>query len=135
MIGLDTNLVVRYLVQDDPKQSKQATHAIEKAATEGKMLVISQVTLCEIIWVLERCYSLNKEELVTVIKQILKTQQINVEQDTVARQALHDFQEKEGVDFSDCLIGKQNAAKGCVFTYTLDKKAAQRLSETFKALP
>jgi predicted nucleic-acid-binding protein len=135
MIGLDTNVVVRYLVQDDPKQSKQATQAIEKAAAEGKTLAISQVTLCEIVWVLERCYSLGKKELVAVIKQILKTQQINVEQDTVARQALHDFEEKEGVDFSDCLIGRQNAAKGCAFTYTLNKKAAQRLSETFKALP
>lgn len=132
MIGLDTNVVIRYLVQDDPKQAGLANRIIEKAVTRGEMLGISQVTLCEIVWVLERCYSLDREGVIGVLKQLLQTQQIRVEQDTVARQALRDFEQHEGVDFSDCLIGRQNAFNDCSFTYTFDKKAAKKLHATFK---
>jgi predicted nucleic-acid-binding protein len=127
MIGLDTNFVIRYLVQDDPKQSAQASRLIANAVTNGVMLGISQVTLCEIIWVLEQCYSVNKSDLIIVLKQLLQTQQIRVENDTIAWQALRDFEQHSGVDFSDCLIGRQNEANDCFFTYTFDKHAAKKL--------
>jgi predicted nucleic-acid-binding protein len=132
MIGLDTNVVVRYLVQDEPKQSEQANRIIEKAVVDGETLGISQVTLCEIVWVLERCYSVSKKELIDVLKQLLQTQQIRVEHDAIARQALRDFEHHAGVDFSDCLIGRQNAFNDCSFTYTFDKNAAKKLHATFK---
>ena len=132
MIGLDTNVVVRYLVQDDLKQSELANSIIEKAIVEGQTLRISQVTLCEIVWVLERCYEVSKKEIVGVLKQLLQTQQILVEQDGVARQALSDFEHHSGVDVSDCLIGRQNISSDCSFTYTFDKNAAKKLRATFK---
>lgn len=134
MIGLDTNVIIRYLVQDDVKQSKQASRIIENAIAKGETLKISQVTLCEIVWVLERVYSVSKKELIHVLKQLLHTQQIQIEHDTVARQALRDFEHHAGVDFSDCLIGRQNAFHDCSFTYTFDKNAANKLHVTFKMI-
>src|ERR1700691_5257035 len=105
MIGLDTNVVVRYLAQDDPEQSKQANHIIENAVANGETFGISQITLCEIIWVLDRCYNSSKKEIIEVLKQLLKTQNIRIEKDAVVWQALQDFEHDEGIDFSDCLIG------------------------------
>lgn len=134
MIGLDTNVIVRYLVQDEPEQSDQANRLIEKAVANGETFWISQITLCEIVWVLERCYSSSKTELIDVIKQLLQTQRIRVEHDDVARQALRDFEHHEGVDFSDCLIGRQNSSNDCFFTYTFDKKAAKKLHAIFKLI-
>lgn len=133
MIGLDTNVVIRYLVQDDPIQAKQASRIIEELVAKGEILRISQVTLCEIVWVLERCYHLDKKELIEVIKQLLQTQQICIEHSDVARQALKDYECYSKVDFSECLIGCQNIFNDCVFTYTFDKNAA-KLS-TFKPVP
>jgi predicted nucleic-acid-binding protein len=132
MIGLDTNVIIRYLVQDEPKQSKQANGIIETAIAEGLKLSISQVTLCEVVWVLERCYHVHKMELINVIKQLLKTQQIQVEHESVAQEALLDFEHHTSVDFSDCLIGRQNTNNGCIITYTFDKQAAKKLNDTFK---
>ena len=131
MIGLDTNVVVRYLVQDEPKQSARASHIIEKAVKDGELLWICQVTLCEIVWVLERCYSISRNELIRVIEQLLQTQQMRIEKDDVVWQALRDFEHHHNTDFSDCLIGRQNALNECNFTYTFDKNAANKLN-TFK---
>lgn len=132
MIGLDTNMVVRYLVQDEPKQSKCANRLIEKTVADREVLGISLVTLCEIVWVLERCYGLIRTELIDVLKQLLQTQSIWIEHDVVVRQALRDFESRTAIDFSDCLIGRQNEVNGCSFTYTFDKNAAKKLHTMFK---
>lgn len=134
MIGLDTNVIIRYLVQDEPKQSEQANRIIEKAVSEGEILAISQITLCEIVWVLESCYETSKKELIKILDQLLQTQQIRVEHDNIARQAVRDFEHYSGVDFSDCLIGRQNVYIGCSFTYTFDKSAARKLHTSFKSV-
>jgi len=135
MIGLDTNVVIRYLVQDDPSQTKRANQLIENLTHAGETLWICQITLCEIFWVLERCYKLNKQELVNVLTSLLQTRQFHVEGDDVAWQALKDYERNSSVDFSDCLIGRQNAHCECVHTYTFDKNAAKQLSATFKPIP
>lgn len=133
MIGLDTNVLVRYLVQDDPKQSALASRIIERTVTGGEFLWICQVTLCEVVWVLERCYSVSKSELIKVIEQLLQTQQMKIENDDIVWHALRDFEHHKNIDFSDCLIGRQNAFNKCVFTYTFDKNAANKLN-TFKPI-
>lgn len=89
-------------------------------------------SLCEIVLVLESCYSATKHEIIDVVKQLLQTQQIKIENDPIARQALRDFEHHPGVDFSDCLIGRQNASNECSFAYTFDKNAAKKLHATFK---
>lgn len=132
MIGLDTNVIVRYLVQDDPKQSKAANRIIEHAVSNDELLGISLVTLCELVWVLESCYQTTKEEIISLIKQLLQIRQAWIENDDVVRQALHDFELHTGIDFADCLIGRQNIANDCAFTYTFDKLAAKKLNGAFK---
>lgn len=132
MIGLDTNVIIRYLVQDEPQQSMKANHIIEKAVADEEILIISQITLCEMVWVLESCYALTKKEIIEVLNKILHTHQIRIEQDDVVRHALRDFSHFDNVDFSDCLIGRQNISKGCSFTYTFDKNAAKKLNSLFK---
>lgn len=134
MMGLDTNVVVRYLVQDDPKQAQIANRFIEKAVAHGEILWICQVTLCEVVWVLESCYNIDKGQLINVVKQLLRTQQIQIEKADVVWQALHDFSHHRGADFSDCLIGRQNASHECAFTYTFDKNAAKKLNTMFRLI-
>ena len=132
MIGIDTNVIVRYIVQDDTEQSGRANRMIEKAIANKETIKISQVTLCELVWVLERCYDVSKKEVVAVLKQLLQTRQIHVEGEQTARIALQDFERHKGIDFSDCLIAHQNIANHCSYTYTFDKKAAKQLPEIFK---
>ncbi len=133
IVGLDTNVVIRYIVQDHPEQSKRANRCIESWIKQGKALRICQIALSEIYWVLERCYKLSKPELISVLSALLQTKQIQIEQDNVVWQALRDF-ENSSVGFSDCLIGRQNASCECSATFTFDKEATKQLT-TFTLVP
>lgn len=134
MIGLDTNVVIRFLIQDDPVQCKKANQFIEKQIATGETFWICQVTLCEVFWVLEKCYKLGKKELVNVLSSLLQTRQIQIEHDVLAWQALRDYEKSSKVGFPDCLIGKLNAYHECTYTYTFDKDAAKQLTSTFKMI-
>ncbi len=123
MIGLDTNVVIRYLVQDDKKQSAAATRFIEKSLTTDVPGYINHITLCEIVWVLQRCYDVTKQQLRDVIEGLLTTKQLIVENVEVAWKALRAY-DANGADFCDALIGQANIYSGCERTVTFDKKAA-----------
>ncbi len=123
MIGLDTNVVIRYLVQDDKKQSAAATRFIERSLTADVPGYINQITLCEIVWVLERCYGATKLQVRNIIEGLLTTRQLQVENTEVAWKALHAF-DANSADFSDALIGRKNIHDGCARTVSFDKKAA-----------
>jgi predicted nucleic-acid-binding protein len=75
MIGLDTNVLVRYLTQDDPGQARKATHVIETAVEQGELLSITSLVLCELVWVLEDAYGYGRRDLQTVLERILRTAQ------------------------------------------------------------
>jgi predicted nucleic-acid-binding protein len=128
MIGLDTNVLIRYLTQDDPKQSATANHFIKKSVSHGENLWIGLITLCETVWVLERAYSLSKSEITEVLRSLLSTKQIQFQEKDSVWQALGDFEESRNVSFSDCLIGRQNLSHECSHTYTFDKEAAKKLT-------
>lgn len=134
MIGLDTNVFVRYITQDDPAQSERVNKQIEKWIREGKTLWISQIILCEVYWVLERCYKQKKEEIITVFTEMLNMEHIQIEQQEVFRLALNDYRIGSKAVFTDCLIGRQNVFQGCSRTYTFDKAAAKSLPLFFHAL-
>lgn len=123
MIGLDTNVVIRYLVQDDKKQSALATRFIEKTLTVEAPGYINHVTLCEITWVLQRCYGVTKAQLKAIIESVLTTKQLLVENVEVVWKALRAFN-ANNADFCDALIGQANIHDGCEHTVTFDKKAA-----------
>ena len=123
MIGLDTNVVIRYLVQDDKKQSAAATRFIEKSLTADVPGYINHITLCEIVWVLQRCYDVTKQQLRDIIEGLLTTKQFIVENVEVAWKALRGY-DANRADFCDALIGQANIHSGCEHTVTFDKKAA-----------
>jgi predicted nucleic-acid-binding protein len=124
MIGLDTNVLIRYIMQDDEKQGLQAGQIIDMAISQKSMLMVTLVVLCEIVWVLSYHYKLTRQEIITFIKHLLHAEQIEVENRQLALSALEVYQSSKA-DFSDCLIGLTNQFQGCTTTYTFDKKAAQ----------
>ena len=121
MTGLDTNVLVRYVTQDDRKQAAAASSVIDSAAEDGELLVIHPVVICELVWVLESAYDLSKPELAAVLEQILRTAQFEVLQKDTAWRALADYKSGRG-DFSDYLIGRANSEAGAAQTVTFDKK-------------
>lgn len=123
MIGIDTNVIIRYIVQDDPAQSLLATKFIETKCTSKSPGYINIIVLCEIVWVLKRAYNYDKQVIVEVLSKLLSLKEIVVERSAEVSIALKEF--KSGnADFVDYLIGVVNNQKGCDLTYTLDKKAA-----------
>ena len=122
MIGLDTDIVVRYITQDDPAQSKKATHLIESLSAEAPGF-ITLVALVEVVWVLEKSYSATKRQIVDVLETLLRTKELIVERAEVVARALVLFVISRA-DFSDCLIARCAQAAQCEYTLTFDKVAA-----------
>ena len=122
MIGLDTNVIVRYIVQDDSKQSEQATHLIETRLSMEQPGFLSLITLIETTWVLASCYQQNKLQVIAILRQLTTTRQIQVERSDITHQAIKRFEAGNG-DFSDAIICLINADNGCNETVTFDKKA------------
>ncbi len=107
MIGLDTNVMIRYLVQDDPIQSPLATHLIEETCSEFEPCFICHIVLCEIIWVLKTCYKTPKENLIEIIRTLLEVKQLSLQQPQVVWETLQLYQ-KFTADFSDILLMNRN---------------------------
>jgi predicted nucleic-acid-binding protein len=120
MIGLDTNLLIRYLTQDDPAQSRKAAAVVEQALSGGSSLFINHIVLCEVIWVLDRAYGFTRNTLGDVLENILQGKQFEIEDKPTAWQALNDFKASKA-DYADCLIGAKNRKAGCTTTLTLDR--------------
>lgn len=121
MIGLDTNVLVRFLVEDDVHQAKRARELIEQTA-DKEPLFINQIVLCELVWVLSYAYDYPKPTLLDVLEKILSTKQFEIEEREVVWAALMSYK-KTKADFSDCLLGTKNHQLGCTYTATFDQKA------------
>ena len=124
MTGIDTNILVRYIVQDDKAQAAKATRLIESKCTARSPGYINIIVLCELVWVLKRAYSYKKRIIIDVLSTLLSVQEISVERSAEVSIALEEFSSGNG-DFVDYLIAVINSQKGCDFTYTLDRTAAQ----------
>ena len=122
MIGIDTNVLIRYIVQDDPGQSRIATRVIEEKLSPENKGFVSSVVLCEVVWVLKRFYRQPKEQLLLVVKTILETEVFEVEHRDCAWRAYYDFDEGDA-DFSDYYIAQVNKVYGASFTVTFDETA------------
>ncbi len=123
MIGLDTNVLVRYIVQDDAEQARAAAYLIEGRCTAQAPGYVSVPVLVELVWVLTAAYRYEKPVVAAVIRQVLLTAEFLVEDREAAWAALREF-ETAGVDFADGLIAHRNHARGCAQTYTFDRRAA-----------
>ena len=124
MIGLDTNILLRYITQDDPRQSSRATRLIERRCTKQSRGRITLIVLCELVWVMRGAYRYSKSQIVAVLDQILVTAEFEIENEELAWKALEAW--KTGpADYSDYLLVFSNQAAGCEQTYTFDAKLAR----------
>lgn len=128
MIGLDTNVLVRYFTQDDPRQSKAANQLIARL-TKQSPAFITLVTLCELIWVLEISYSTPRHQWLKIVETILQSDELEIENKPIAWKALASCRES-AADFSDVLILKLCEQAGCEQTFTFDKAAAKHADFT-----
>ena len=128
MIGLDTNVLVRYIMQDDARQAAKATTLIESlsAAVPG---FITLVSIVELVWVLSSCYDLNRSQIAKSLEVILRSRQLVVDQAEHVVRALRTFREGSA-DFADCLIERMAARAGCARTMTFDSAAAKTAGMT-----
>ena len=123
MIGLDTNVLVRYVAQDDPNQSPRATRLIESLTTEAPGFV-GVVSVVELTWVLSGCYASTKGEICEVLETLLRTKEIIVAQADTVWKALRMFRDGNA-DFADCLIERTANEAGCSHTATFDRNATK----------
>ena len=131
MTGLDTNVIVRYIMQDDPKQAAKATEIVEALTAEDPGFV-PVVVLIELVWVLSSCFGLVRSEIAEALDGLLRTKEIAVEGAEVAWRALRMFRDGSA-DFADCLIERSASAAGCSQTMTFDKAAAKHCGMTLVA--
>ena len=131
MIGLDTNLLVRYLTRDDPSQYAKVAALIDIATDRGDRFVINSAVLCELVWVLETTHEYSREEIARALDQILSTAEFDIERPDDARAALRDFQSTKA-DYSDALIGRINRSLGAEHTASFDRRL--KGLETFRVL-
>ena len=123
MIGLDTNVLVRYIMQDDPKQSRKATALIE-SLTDNHPGFITVVSVLELYWVLTTCYDLTDNQVKLALDVLLRTRQIIADRADQVLRALRAF-ETSKADFADCLIERTASSAGCEQTLTFDVNAAK----------
>jgi predicted nucleic-acid-binding protein len=119
MKGLDTNVLVRYLTQDDPAQAQKATQIIEEGVDQGEVFYLTSIVLCELVWVLEEAYDYSRSDIRTVLDLILRTAQFRFDHKDQLWLALHDYR-AGAADFSDYLIGRLGTQAGCTETLTFD---------------
>lgn len=123
MIGIDTNVLVRYMVQDDAKQAAKATKLIESLTVEQRGFV-SLISMVELVWVFTASYGATREQVAAAIQTLLETKEIFVESSESVWKALHTFNAGKA-DFADCLIVQSCATNECEYVVTFDTKAAK----------
>ena len=122
MIGLDTNILIRYLAQDDPVQSSKARGIIEDWLTEEEPGFVSVVAMVETVWVLDRSYGLAPREIAAAVERILQAEVLLVENEQEVFTAMVALKQGRG-SFADALIAELGTRAGCLRTLTFDHKA------------
>ncbi|MEZ4298866.1 MAG: type II toxin-antitoxin system VapC family toxin [Polyangiaceae bacterium] len=103
MSALDTNVLVRFLVEDDASQSAAAKRILKAASDAGEMLFVSDVVLIEITWVLSRSYRVGRQGIHDVVGRLLQARQLSFRNRAVLLQALERYEKGKG-DFADYVV-------------------------------
>ena len=128
MIGLDTNVLVRYIMQDDAKQSPKANRLIESLSADNPGF-ISIVSVIELFWVLSSCYNLSNSQVTQALETMLRTKSFVIERPGQVARALSMFKGGK-TNFADCLIHASAVDAGCTETLTFDVSAAKHAGMT-----
>lgn len=124
MLGIDTNVLVRFLVRDDELQFEKARKLIKREITAGRRVFVSQLVLLETEWVLRSRYGLPKNMIVEAISGLLDATDVQFEDAPAIEEALFTWKDATA-DFADCLIGARNRRLDCRATATFDAKASK----------
>ena len=130
MIGLDTNILVRYIAQDDEGQAAIVNELVD-SLSEDEPGFVSLVAIAELSWVLKRTFKLTRDEVAQAVFRLLSGREIVVQDAILVGDALR-FHSQLNSEFSDCLISRCSEAAGCTTVVTFDRKAAK--SGTMKLL-
>ena len=122
MIGLDTNVMVRYLTHDDPAQTPAAIELLNSLSPDSPGF-LSLIVVAELVWVLGSLYRFDKSEIEHVLETLLSSDGLVVERSEIVWQALHRYR-ASSAGFSDCLIERCGHAAECQYTATFDQRAA-----------
>ncbi len=131
MIGLDTNVLVRYLTRDDEAQFKAARKLLHEIESSGDTAYLSVVVLAELAWVLDISYGFDRRTLASTLEKLLGTVEFTVEDRELVGEAVAEFAAGKA-GFADHLIGARNRAAGCNTTATFDRSL--RGSPAFRIL-
>ena len=126
MVGLDTNVVLRLLLGDDPSQQLAAVSFVGAACSAEDPGWISAIVTTEIVWVLDRAYNLSRDNIADAVDRLLAVTEFQLEDHEEVRHAIAAF--RRGADFTDALLDERNRAAGCQTTVTFDRDAARRLT-------
>lgn len=124
MIGLDTNILVRYLTQDDAAQAAIAAEVVERRITQGEPGFVSLVTVAELVWVLDSFYEFTGKEIAAAVERLLQIDTLNIQNEREVFAAMVALRTGLG-SFDDALIGALGEWAGCEETLTFDRKAAR----------
>ncbi|HYX54477.1 MAG TPA: type II toxin-antitoxin system VapC family toxin [Candidatus Limnocylindrales bacterium] len=122
MTGLDTNIIVRYLTQDDPVQSRKAADIIERRLSVSNPGFVSVVTTAETVWVLDRAYRFTAKEIAAAVERMLQVEVLLIQHEQQVFTAMVALKQGRS-SFSDALIAELGAHEGCNHTLTFDQKA------------
>ena len=122
MIGLDTNILVRYLTQDDPVQSRKASEILERRLTEDNPGFVSIVAMVETVWVLDSGYGFSRARIAAAVERMLQADVLVVESEFEVFTAMIAAKEGRG-SFADAMIAGLGAKANCSCTLTFDEKA------------
>jgi predicted nucleic-acid-binding protein len=120
--GIDTNILLRIITTDDPKQAERATRFLREQRQHAPFW-INRIVLCELVWALTSSFRFDRQRVADVLALLLRSDEVAIEGHRAVRDALYLFRTSRA-DFSDCLIGLSNGLAGCARTATFDRRAA-----------
>jgi predicted nucleic-acid-binding protein len=124
MLGIDTNVLVRFLIRDDEIQFEKARKLMRREVAAGHRVFVNQLVLMETEWVLRSRYVVPKNQIIEAISGLLNSTDIQFEDEPSIEEALFIWKESDA-DFADCLIAAKNRRMGCRATATFDRKASK----------
>lgn len=127
MIGIDTNVLVRYIVRDDTRHAAAATRFLEVTLRGDRPGFIGNILLCEMFWVLESGYGYARADIAATLQRLFEIDRFRLESPVLAWQALDAY--RDGADFADALLARVNETAGCDYTASFDQRAAARIKQ------
>lgn len=122
MLGIDTNVLVRLLVEDDAEQTRRAQRLVARAVEAGDAVVISLLVLLETEWVMRSRYAFEKDAVLRSLRRLLEAREFDFEDEPAIEEALYRYHES-AAGFADCLIAAHNRRLGCAATATFRFRA------------